>query len=154
MAEIKSISGNHIYSAEFKDQTMKAYNDFYKNLNQNYIRDEWLDMLFLPNPTDIWKYDHDPGQPQHILEFCKQVHKVERTRDQSELEHKRLLFEMDKKITEKEYEYWKLYYLIREQERKVIWDKSKELKEELKLNKNLIKEYIEDDEIAKQKTDI
>ena len=67
MAEIKSISGNHIYSAEFKEKTMEAYNNFYKILNQNYIRDEWFDMMWLPNPVDIWKFD--TKNPQHILSF-------------------------------------------------------------------------------------
>ena len=78
---------------------MKAYDDFYKNLNQNYIRDEWFDMLYLPNPKDIWKYDTQ--NPQHILLFCEQVHKVERIRDNAELEHKRLLFEIDKNYQKK-----------------------------------------------------
>ena len=107
MAEIQSISGNDIYSAEFKEKTMEAYNNFYKNLNQNYIRDEWYDMLWLPNPRDIWKFD--TKNPQHILSFINQIHKAERTKDESELEHYRLLYEIDKKLTDKEYEYYKLY---------------------------------------------
>ena len=68
MAEIQSISGNHIYSAEFKEKTMEAYNNFYKNLNQNYIRDEFYDMMWLPNPRDIWKFDTKiPSISYHLL---------------------------------------------------------------------------------------
>ena len=139
MAEIQSISGNDIYSAEFKEKTMEAYNNFYKNLNQNYIRDEWFDMMWLPNPVDIWKFD--TKNPQHILSFINQIHKAERTKDESELEHYRLLYEIDKKLTDKEYEYYKLHYLIKEQERQKVYDKSTKLKDELIKNKNLIKEY-------------
>ena len=53
-----------------------------------------------------------------------------------------MLYEIDKKLTDKEYEYYKLHYLIKEQERQKVYDKSTKLKEELLKNKNLIKEYI------------
>ena len=56
MTEIKSITGNALFSVEYKENIMKAYSEFYRNL-KDYKKDEYLDMIWLPDPKDVFKYD-------------------------------------------------------------------------------------------------
>lgn len=139
MTEIKSITGNNLYSTEYKDNLLEAYSKFYSGLHDRYKHDEYLDLLFIPDMSDIIKYDK--LNPQHPLEFCKNVHKVEKEKDDAELQHFENLFLYDKKINEKEINYWRTYYRIREIERQMIWNKSKELKIELEEEKKNLELY-------------
>ena len=53
MTEIQSITGDALYCVEYTENIMKAYGEFYKGLKE-YKKDEYLDMLWLPDPKDIY----------------------------------------------------------------------------------------------------
>ena len=147
MSEIKSITGQALYSNEYKENLIESYSNFYKGL-KDYKQDEYLGMLWLPDPKDVFKYDKK--NPMHPLQFTELVQKAERDKDEAEMDYYRNLHKYDKKIDDDELKYWEIYYNIRELERKKVWDKSLELQNELIKNKNLLEIYSKKDATSKE----
>lgn len=138
MTELKTITGNALYSQEYKEDLMREYGKFYSGLKE-YKRDEYLDMIWLPDPKDIFKYDRK--NPMHVLDFTRRVQACEIEKDEAELEHFRSLHKYDKKLTDKQLRYWEVYYHIRDLERKQVFDKSRALKDALVEQKNMLEMY-------------
>jgi len=149
MTELKTITGNALYSQEYKEDVIREYSKFYSGLKE-YKRDEYLDMIWLPDPKDIFKYDRK--NPMHVLDFTRRVQACEIEKDAAELEHFRALHEHDKKLTDKQMRYWEVYYAIRDLERKQVFDKSRALKVSLLEQKNLLEIY-KDDEAPVERRD-
>lgn len=142
MTELKTITGNALYSQAYKEELMEQYAAFYNGL-KDYKRDEYLEMLWMPDPKDVFKFDRK--NPMHPLDFARKVQHVEIQKDEAELEHCRNLHKYDKKLTDKQMNYWEAYYKMRDIERRQVFDKSQALKDELTEQKNLLELYKEDE---------
>ena len=138
MTEFKTITGNNLYSQEYKEKVMEDYRQFYSNL-KNYKDDEYKELLWLPDPKNIYKFDRKSNT--NPIQFINQVHSVEIEKDKAELEHFRNLHKYDKKINDNQLKYWEAYYHLRDLERKQIFDKSQKIKDEIIQNKNLLELY-------------
>lgn len=145
---MKSVTGQDLYSVEYKENLMQSYSKFYRGL-KDYKHDEYLDLIWLPDPKDVFKYDKK--NPMHPLLFTKLVQQTEVDKDEAEMEHYRNLHKYDKKITDNELKYWEAHYKIRDLERKQVWDKTEELKNEINENKNLLEIYSNKDETPTEK---
>lgn len=139
MTEIKSITGQDLYSNEYKNNLLESYGKFYREINDKYLDDEYLQMAWLPNISDVMKFDKK--NPCHPLDFTKKVQFAEKEKDDSELERIRNLHKYDKKISDDELKLSEAYYRIRELERNLVWDKSDKIKKELLEQKNILDIY-------------
>lgn len=146
MSEFKSLTGDDIFSQEYKEKILKDYSKFYSLLRE-YKDDEYKDLIWFPDMKDIYKFDRKSNT--NPIKFILHTQSLEEEDDREKLEHYRKLYKYDKKLNDNQMNYWELFYKIREQERKQVFDKSKELKTSIIENKNLLTLY-KDNEIAEQ----
>ena len=150
MTEFKSVTGNQIFSQEYKEKLMEDYGKFYASIHERYVKDEYFDMMWLPDPKDIFKFDRKNNT--HPIQFINQTHKLEIEKDKCELEHYRSLHKYDKAISDEQLNCMELHYRIRDLERQQVFNKSKELKREIEENKNLLKRYKENETTEKDRS--
>ena len=74
---------------------MESYSNVYEGI-KDYKHDEYLDMLWLPSPKDIFEFNK--RYSMHPLEFAKMVPEVEADKDVAELNHFRNLHKYDESI--------------------------------------------------------